>query len=138
MRGGESVRTLTRELLEKFQKMEMRISRERGPFNLFALFLPEDAANLWDLVISAPWADDNESEALRYMVRELQKDLTTQEILRLSRTVFIPTWFDELEELYEEHPVEHGKVILRNREFGLQFVEKGYIITCRPPTAKAA
>lgn len=127
-----------RDLLEKFQKMEMRISRERGPFTLFALFLPEDAANLWDLMISAPWADDNEMEARRYMVRQLQKDLTTQEILRLSRTVFIPTGFEGLEELYEEHPVEHGKAIVRNREFGLQFVEKGYIITCRPPTAKAA
>jgi hypothetical protein len=127
-----------RDLLEKFQKMEMRISRERGPFHLFALFLPEDAANLWDLVISAPWADDNESEARRFMVRQLQKDFTTQEILRLSRTVFIPTDFEGLEELYEEHPVEHGKAILRNREFGLLFVEKGYIITCRPPAAKAA
>ena len=91
-----------------------------------------------DLMISAPWADDNETEALRYMVRQLQRDLTTQEILRLSRTVFIPTGFEGLEELYEEHPVEHGKAIVRNREFGLQFVEKGYIITCRPPTAKAA
>ena len=128
-----------RDLIEKFQRMEMRISRERGPFTLFALFLPEDAANLWDLVVSAPWADgDNESEARWYLVRELQKELTTQEILRLSRTVFIPSTFEGLEELYEEHPVEHGKVIVRNREFGLQFVEKGYIITCRPPAAKAA
>ena len=127
-----------RDLIEKFQRMEMRISRERGPFNLFALFLPEDAANLWDLVVSAPWADGNEIEARRYLVGELQKELTTREILRLSRTVFIPTTFDGLEELYEEHPVEHGKVIVRNREFGLQFVEKGYIITCRPPAAKAA
>lgn len=127
-----------RELIEKFQRMETRIARERGPFSLFALFLPEDAANLWDLVVSAPWADDDENEASRYLVGELQKELTTQEILRLSRTVFIPTTFDGLEELYEEHPVEHGKVIVRNREFGLQFVEKGYIITCRPPAAKAA
>lgn len=128
-----------RDLIEKFQRMEMRVSRERGPFTLFALFLPEDAANLWDLVVSAPWADgDNEIEARRYLVRELQKELTTQEILRLSRTVFIPSTFEGLEELYVEHPVEHGKVIVRNREFGLQFVEKGYIITCRPPAAKAA
>ena len=45
---------------------------------------------------------------------------------------------EELEELAEEHPVEHGKVIVRNREFGLQMVQKGYIITCRPPLPKAA
>lgn len=130
--------TELKELVEKLRRLEMRISCERGPFVLFALFYPEDAANFWDLLISAPWVDRDEIQAHEYMVAQLQKDLTVQDLFHFSRMVFIPTDFEDLEELYEEHPVEHGKVIVRNREFGLQFIEKGYIITCRPPVAKAA
>lgn len=115
------------------------MSHERGPFVLFALFLREDAGIDWDLVISAPWADEMlEIDVYRYLDRELKKDLAPKELYRISRHVVIPSNFDDLEELAEEHPVEHGKVIVRNREFGLQFIRKGYIITCRPPVANAA
>lgn len=126
-----------RELVEKLQRTEMRISRERGPFVLFALFLREDAINLWDIVVSASWADDS-METLRYLDAELKKDIPLEDFRNFAQYVVIPTDFEDLEELYEEHPVEHGKVIVRNREFGLQFIEKGYIITCRPPVARAA
>ena len=129
---------MIKDLLTKLQRMELAISCERGPFSLFALFLLPEAANTWDIVIAAPWADRDELRARHYVISELQKHLTPRELVYVARVMFIPTDFEDLEELYEEHPVEHGKVIVRNREFGLQFVEKGYIITCRPPVAKAA
>lgn len=127
-----------KQIVEKMQKIELRISQECGPFNLFALFLPEDAGISWDVVFSAPWADRDEREARKRVLEEIGKELDPGERRYIYRTVVIPTDFEDLEELYEEHPVEHGKVIVRNREFGLQFIQKGYIITCRPPVAKAA
>lgn len=126
-----------RELVEKLQRAEKRLSAARGPFVLFALFLREDELKLWDLVLSAEWLKDD-LEHLRWLHKELQKELTPEDFSSLAQYVVIPTDFEDLEELYEEHPVEHGKVIVRNREFGLQFIQKGYIITCRPPVAKAA
>ena len=127
-----------KELVGKLQKVECRISRERGPFVLFALFQLPDSGNYWDLLIAAPWAHESDLETIRYMVEELRKDLTFEERRTIERIMIIPSDFEDLEELYQEHPVEHGKVIVRNREFGLQTVVKGYVITCRPPVAKAA
>jgi hypothetical protein len=129
--------TDVRDLLTKLQNTELRISRERGPFVLFALFLREGSLDRWDVVISAPWAEEN-LETLRYLDREFKKDLIPEDFGSIARYDVLPPDFEPLAELYEEHPVEHGKVIVRNREFGLQMVQKGYIITCRPPVAKAA
>ncbi|HEX8691801.1 MAG TPA: hypothetical protein VF746_05250 [Longimicrobium sp.] len=127
-----------KQIVEKMQKIELRMSEKHGPFTLFALFLREDAGISWDVVFSAPWADSDEWEASKQLLEEIGKEITPEERRYIYRTMVIPTDFEDLEELYEEHPVEHGKVIVRNREFGLQFIEKGYIITCRPPVAKAA
>lgn len=127
-----------KELVEKMQRVERRISQERGPFVLFALFLLPESLNMWDVVVSAPWADERDWEASEYVLREMQKELTLKDFFNISRVMVIPSDFEDLEELHEEHPVEHGKVIVRNREFGMQIIQKGYIITCRPPVAKAA
>jgi hypothetical protein len=126
------------ELIAKLQKVERRLTAERGAFALFALFRTESAPSRWDLVISAPWADGTEWKARRYVLAELQKELTLAERMKVDRIMVIPSDFKDLEELYEEQRVEHGKVIIHDREFGLQMVEEGYVITCRPPVAKAA
>lgn len=129
--------TEIRDMLPKLQAVEARIAAERGPFVLFALFRLEIDPLEWDLVISAPWARED-VKTMKYVDAELKKDLTGRDLLKFRRYVVIPPDAEELEELAEEHPVEHGKVIVRNREFGLQMVQKGYIITCRPPLPKAA
>ena len=128
-----------KDLAEKLSAVERRISDARGEFTLFGLFQVEAAPNFWHLVVAASWADaETTLPVLKYMDRELKKDLTIDELVKISRIVILPADFEELEELAEEHPVEHGKVIVRNREFGLQTIEKAYLITCRPPVVKAA
>ena len=126
------------ELIEKLQRVECRISRDRGPFTLFALFRTESAPGLWDLVIAAPWADERDWEARRYVRTELHRDLTPRERLEIDRVMVVPSDFADIAKLSREHPVEHGRALVLDREFGLQTVEKGYLITCRPPVAKAA
>lgn len=127
----------TGELLGKLRRVEERVSAERGPFNLFALFQRENAPLGWDLVVSAPWLRLYDP-SLDAFVSELRQDLRDDDMMMLSRIAVIPPDFEGLGELAEEHPVEHGNVLIRNREFGLQMVEKGYLITARPPLAKAA
>jgi len=46
-----------KELVEKPRKLEAEIAAEKGPFLLFALFLRQDAADRWDLVVAAPWIE---------------------------------------------------------------------------------
>jgi hypothetical protein len=43
-----------RKILDKLTKLEISISNEKGPFDLFALVLREDGFDKWDLVASAP------------------------------------------------------------------------------------
>lgn len=50
-------------LVEDLLKIEKSLSAEKGAFSLFALFLREDAAGKWDLVISAPWVEADKEAA---------------------------------------------------------------------------
>ncbi|MEW6347489.1 MAG: hypothetical protein AB1646_00375 [Thermodesulfobacteriota bacterium] len=56
-----------RAMVKKYLAAEREMSEEHGPFVLFALFLPEDAANDWDLVVSAPWQFEDKLSFFRYM-----------------------------------------------------------------------
>jgi hypothetical protein len=46
-----------KEFIDKYIELERSISYEKGDFSLFALFLREDAADIWDLVVAAPWIE---------------------------------------------------------------------------------
>lgn len=128
-----------KDIVEKLRRVEMRIARERGPVNLFAWFLRDGAPDRWDLMVAAPWATRQErGDAMEYIVEQLKKELADRDMVYISQIAVIPNDFEDLEELYEEHPVEHGKVIMRNFDFGLQSVRKAYIITCRAPMKQAA
>ena len=53
-----------RELLEQFVELERRLVEEHGQFSLFALFLREDSTDKWDLVVAAPWIEENRKEEI--------------------------------------------------------------------------
>ena len=53
------------EWVEQVAKVENALSREQGEFDLFALFLREDAPGKWDLLIAAPWAEKDKASALK-------------------------------------------------------------------------
>ncbi len=40
------------------------MAAEKGAFDLFALFLREDAPNKWDLLIAADWIDQDKAGAI--------------------------------------------------------------------------
>ena len=127
-----------KEIVEKLRRLEMRISRERGPVNFFGWFLRDNGADRWDLMLAAPWADSDHRAVRKYVVDQIPKELSPSEMVYIAQVVVLPNDMEDLEELYEEHSVEHGKVIMRNFDFGLQSVRKAYIITCRAPMKQAA
>jgi len=72
-----------RTLAVKLGHLRKKIEEERGEFTLFAFVLPEDTI-AWDLLVAAKWIDDDRTAALRYLVEEVQKVVTKEELLAIS------------------------------------------------------
>lgn len=70
-------------LARKLGQLKAAIEEQRGPFTLFVLVLPEEAI-AWDLLVSAQWMDADQASALRYLVKEVQRVVTKEELLNLS------------------------------------------------------
>jgi len=120
-----------KEFVDHLVKIERSLSEKKGAFNLFALFLREDAPDKWDLLIAAPWLERNRPDALRYIAQALQKSLRKDELLKLSRIVIIDQENPALDALQSAIHVEHGDTEIQNSNFfGLQ-IRHAYLITSR-------
>jgi hypothetical protein len=125
-----------KELVEKLRKLETVASKQKGKFELFALFLRVDSPNQWDILVSAPWITRNKKEALQYLSKLVQKDLDTSELHQISRIVIIEDSMPVLQVFQQAIKNEHGVTEFVNSNlFGMQ-VEHAYVITCQAITAK--
>jgi hypothetical protein len=118
-----------KELLDKLKSLELKLSKENGAFNLFALFLREEAEDRWDIVVSASWLESNNKKSFDYLAKELKSNLTNQELLLISRIVVMDEGNPGLEAINRAFHVEHGLADVRDSNFfGLQ-IKHAYIIT---------
>lgn len=123
-------------LADKLRDLERELAAEKGPLNLFALLEREDLSDRWDLVVSAPWAKQDES-TLRYLADAIKRHLAPEEMTLLSRIVILHADENPVRAITETYDVEHGRVeLFEPSRFGLP-VKYGYIITSRR-TAVAA
>lgn len=76
-------------ILEKLKKTVVSLENERGPILVFALFLRVDPLEKWDIVIAAPWLDPNEIDSYKMITSTIQNNLSTQELIQLSRIVIL-------------------------------------------------
>ena len=123
-----------KKLVEKLANLEEEVAQEKHEkFLLFALFLREDAPALWDLLVSAPWIEKNEYEAIKYLADKLKKHLRPEEILKLSRIVVIQKrnrYLHELKEAIQKAiHVEHGIAEIKNSNFFGLDIKHAYVIT---------
>lgn len=118
-------------IVDKLRAEEVRIAQEKGEFNLFALFLREDAPNRWDLLVAADWIDRDKYNAIKYIASRLQGVLSKNEIVLLSKIVVIDEDNPELANLNAAFQVENGSLELRNSDlFGLH-INHAYLITSK-------
>jgi hypothetical protein len=118
-------------LLEKLQTIEKKATQERGKFDLFALFLREESADRWDLLVSSDWISANKASSLKYLAEEVQKAFSPEEITRISGIVIIEKSNPALSALLSDIHLEHGVAEKRDVVyFGLQ-IKHAYFITSR-------
>ncbi|MDP2255952.1 MAG: hypothetical protein Q8K05_07850 [Polaromonas sp.] len=120
-----------KDIAEKLVKAEQQMSDEKGRFLLFALFLREDAPDLWDLLVSADWIEANKGEALRYITGILKSVVEPIELSKLSRIVIIEQTNPALGAIQSAFHIEHSVADVQSSNFfGLQ-IKHAYIITSR-------
>ena len=120
-----------REQAIKLQSVEKTLSDSKGPFELFALFLREDAPNKWDLLISSDWARNDKKAALNVIISEIQKVLSQQELLMLSRLIILEKDDAALNALHSAMHVEHGMAEISDSNFNGLAIKHAYLITSR-------
>lgn len=117
-----------KDIITKLLNIEKEISYDKGPFNLFALFL-RDGENTWDLLISSEWIDQAKYESLRYIASIIQKELTKEELIEISGIEIIDHNNSALNEIYNTVSVEHSIVETTNDNFFGVMIHHAYIIT---------
>ena len=118
-------------LVEKLRTLEREVAEEKGAFLLFALFLREDAPDVWDLLVSAPWIEADKGAALRYLAGKLNLVATPEELTSLSRIVLIDQSNPALGAMQSAMNIEHGTAEVQSSNFfGLQ-IKHAYVITSR-------
>lgn len=121
-------------LVEKLAKMELDIATKKGPFLLFALFLREDAPDVWDLLVSAPWVESDKMGSFKYLTNKLKSIATPQELIQLSRIVAIDRNDPALSAINSAFSVEHKILEIKDANlFGLQ-IKHAYLITSHKPS----
>jgi len=122
------------EIVEKLVQLEREMASERGRFLVFALFLREDAPDLWDLIVAAPWATADKPGALQYISGKLNSVLAPNELTKLSRIVLIEPDNPALSALQKAIHVEHGTAEIKDSSFSGLPIKHAYLITSRRET----
>ena len=125
-------------LAEKLRGLEQAIADEKGPFNLFALFLREDAPDVWDLVVAAEWIEEDQSQALAELSKRVRAYLRPDEITRISRVVIVERANPAVKAIASAVSISHGVAEVANSSFFGLAIKHAFIITAQltPPPNK--
>lgn len=128
---------MLKQTLNKFHELERVISEEKGPFDLFALFLRHDSLLVWDLIVSASWLTVDEKAGLGYLAKKLQESLTPEELVTISRIVILGEDSPILRSVQSAIAVEHGMFNMVDCLVDGISIKHAYIITSTRKTRVA-
>ncbi|MCP4107067.1 MAG: hypothetical protein GY749_16265 [Desulfobacteraceae bacterium] len=116
-------------LIKKMTKLEKQVADEKGPFLLFALFLPEESYRKWDILASSPWIDEDKGKAIKYLTKKIQQAITTEELLMISRIIVIKVNNPQLKDIHNTINIEHDLLEIKNEIFFGIDIRCAYFIT---------
>jgi len=120
-----------RELAEKLATLERTLAQEKGPFDLFALFLRENAPGVWDLVVAAQWIERDADKALPEISERVRRHLTSKEIAKIARVVVVERTHPALKAITSAIAIEHGIAEVTNSNFFGLAIKHAFIIVAR-------
>jgi len=120
-----------REQAEKLKNIEQELSALYGPFELFALFLREDSADKWDLIVSSDWARKDKKAAINLIIERIRKIFSNEEMLKLSRLIVLDKDDVALNALHSAMHVEHGLAEISDSNFLGLAIKHAYLITSK-------
>ena len=125
-------------LAEKLRGLEQSIADEKGPFNLFALFLREDAPDVWDIVVAADWIEEDQPQALAELSKRVRAYLRPDEITRISRVVIVKRANPAVKAIASAVSITHGVAEVANSNFFGLAIKQAFVITAQldPPPNK--
>ncbi len=119
---------MMKQFIEKFGDIEKKIEQKFDGFVLFGLFLPEDAPNKWDLVISAPWLKRDDIDTLKNISQIINEELK-DDIVKLSKFVVLETNDSFVKAINTIVNVKNGSTEFINCEFNSLHIKHAFIIT---------
>jgi hypothetical protein len=119
-------------------QIERSVAAEKGPFALFALFLREEAPlEKWDLVVSAPWIEENKGIALRLISERIKTSLTASDLLMISRIAIADPSDPAVDAINRAVRVEHSAVEIKDGTFFGQRIKHAHIFASNPAVTQA-
>ncbi|WP_026630734.1 hypothetical protein [Dyadobacter alkalitolerans] len=118
-----------KEIVKKLIQIEKESAQEMGEYTFFALFLRENAANRWDVLVASKWINTDKDAALNYLAKKLNDALDDTEIVKISHIAILDNDLFEVPEFLEDVHVQHGYARFEDEEFSGQQIERGYVIT---------
>ena len=115
-------------VVRQLQKMERDLSETKGGFSFFGLTLPEEGAQRWRVVFSAPWIDGQFHDSLGVILHEMEQYLDKRDRLDLSIQM-VRTDDPELEPIHEALEIRHGLVEVFDVDLFHETIRRAYIIT---------
>ncbi|HEX9982274.1 MAG TPA: hypothetical protein VGF69_03340 [Thermoanaerobaculia bacterium] len=116
---------------KKYARIRDQIAKARGPLTLFALFLPDEMNDQWDLVVAGPKLRENNFDDLGFVSEIVMKTLSEQDFRSLNRVVVLDDPHGPLQELLTSS-VNTSEPIVRDSFLFFRLpIRRGYIFTAQ-------
>jgi hypothetical protein len=115
-------------VVKQLRMMERDLSERKGGFLFFGLTLPEERANLWQVVMAAPWIVGHQRDAIHFIHQEMDKYLTQKESFDLSLNL-LRCDDPGLDPIHEALEIQHGLVEVFDVDLFRETMRRAYIIT---------
>ncbi len=120
------------DFVEHVAAVEGELSKERGPFVLFALLAHEDLPDRWDLMVSAPWIESKDV-IVEDLVNRIASKAGREELINLSRIVVAEPNNPAVIAFNKAVRAEHKRLEFRDDILFGQPVKHAIVITSRRP-----
>ena len=118
-------------IVKSLVNVEKSISKEKGGFVLFGIFLPENTHNKYDLLISANWIGPIKRDHFLYFAKEIKKELSSDELLNISRIVILDPARPFVSNVNSAISTEHNSILMENNYFNNVLIKRAYLITSK-------